>query len=209
MLASLKKHIHYKRRQFKEIRRITDSLTMEEIFIRLDYSENYKPKHQTEIQSAYFGPHAHIIKMVNCQSQLPTRRVISRELHSYRVSIKSSPIHWKNSTNKLKLCILLAMGMPRNFNHAVSYAHPDITHRDITIDIINETHHGKSPIDGIGGTLKNLVYCRVLSDVVINTPPEFAEFSNQIRSVDCLYLDKSEFIQEPEELSKATPIPSS
>ena len=27
-------------------------------------------------------------------------------------------------------------------------------------------------------------------------------------SVDCLYLDKSEFIQEPEEVSKATPIPS-
>ena len=34
------------------------------------------------------------------------------------------------------------------------------------------------------------------------------ELANQINSVDCLLLDKSEFIQEPEEISKATPIPS-
>ena len=55
MVEALKEHIHYKRRQFKEIRRITDSLTMEVILIHLDYSEKYKLKHQNEIQSAYFG----------------------------------------------------------------------------------------------------------------------------------------------------------
>ena len=64
-------------------------------------------------------------------------------------------------------------------------------------------------MDGIGGTIKNLVYGRVLSeDVVINTPQEFAEFANQISSVDCLLLDKLDVIQEPQEVSKATPIPS-
>ena len=31
IVETLKEHIHYKWRQFKEIRRITDSLTMEEI----------------------------------------------------------------------------------------------------------------------------------------------------------------------------------
>ena len=59
------------------------------------------------------------------------------------------------------------------------------------------------------GLVENLVYRRVLSgDVVINTPREFAEFANQISSVNCLFLNKSEFIQEPEEVSKAMPIPS-
>ena len=42
----------------------------------------------------------------------------------------------------------------------------------------------------------------------MNIPREFAKFSNQISSVDSLFLDKSTFIQEPEEVSKATPIPS-
>ena len=58
-------------------------------------------------------------------------------------------------------------------------------------------------------TVKNLVYRRVLSgDVVINTLREFVQLANQINSVDCLLFGKSEFIQEPEEISKAMPIPS-
>ena len=55
MVETLKEHIYYKRRQSKEICRVTVSLTMEEILINLDYSENYKSKHQNEIQSAFFG----------------------------------------------------------------------------------------------------------------------------------------------------------
>ena len=55
----------------------------------------------------------------------------------------------------------------------------------------------------------DLVYLRVLSgDVVINNTREFTEFADQMSSVDCLFLGKSRFIQEPEELSKAMPIPS-
>ena len=55
MVKSLREHIHYKRRQFKEIRRITDSVAVEEILIHLDYSKNCKSKHQNEFQSAYFN----------------------------------------------------------------------------------------------------------------------------------------------------------
>ena len=51
----IKAHIYTKRRQFAEIKRITDELGKDEIMIHLDYSENYKCKHQNEIQSAYFG----------------------------------------------------------------------------------------------------------------------------------------------------------
>ena len=70
---------------------------------------------------------------------------------------------------------------------------------DITIEWqYKEAHHVKGLIDRIGGTVKNLIYCWVLSgDVVINTSREFA---NQISSVDCLFLNKSEFILEPEEV---------
>ena len=41
--------------KFKEIRCISNSLTMEEILIHLDCSENYKAKHQNEIQGTYFS----------------------------------------------------------------------------------------------------------------------------------------------------------
>ena len=62
-------------------------------------------------------------------------------------------------------------------------------------------------MDSIVGTVKNLVYRRILSGyLVVNTPREFTELANQISSVDCLLLGKPEFIQEPEEVSKARPI---
>ena len=51
----MKAQIHTKRRQFKEITRITDNLNEDEIWIHLDYSENYKCQHQNKIQNAYFG----------------------------------------------------------------------------------------------------------------------------------------------------------
>ena len=52
----------------------------------------------------------------------------------------------------------------------------------------NEAHHGKGPMDGIGGTVKNLVYRKVFSgDVVINTPKEFADFANGITSIACIW----------------------
>ena len=73
----------------------------------------------------------------------------------------------------------------------------------------NEAHHGKGPMDGIGGTVKILVYRRGLSgDVVINTPKEFANFADQITSVNCLFLENTELLKEPEEVTKAPPIPS-
>jgi len=48
----IKAHIYTKRRQFAEIKRVTDELGEDEIVIHLDYSENYKCKQQ---KSAYFG----------------------------------------------------------------------------------------------------------------------------------------------------------
>ena len=64
-------------------------------------------------------------------------------------------------------------------------------------------------MDGIGGTIKNLVYRKMLSgDVVIDTPKKFAEFANKICNVDCLLLSKEQLLKEPEEVAKVAPIPT-
>ena len=71
----------------------------------------------------------------------------------------------------------------------------------------NEVHHRKGSMNGIGGTIKNLVYRKVLSrDVVISTPKKFAKFANEISNVDCLFLLKEQLLKEPEEVAKAAPI---
>ena len=73
----------------------------------------------------------------------------------------------------------------------------------------NKAHHGKGTVDGIGATIKNLVYRKVMSgDVVIDTPKKFTEFANKTCNVDCLLLSKEQLLKEPEEVAKAAPIPT-
>ena len=45
-------------------------------------------------------------------------------------------------------------------------------------------------------------------NVVNNTPNRFAEFANEVRNVDCLFLSKGHLLKEPEEVTKGTPIPT-
>ena len=54
-IRKLKEHIHTKRIQQSEIKRLKETLKFNEILVHLDYSENYKSKDQNEVQRAYFG----------------------------------------------------------------------------------------------------------------------------------------------------------
>ena len=52
-----------------------------------------------------------------------------------------------------------------------------------------ESHHGKSPMDGVGGTVENTGYRRVLAgDFLIDNPKQFASFAQEVCNVDLLFL---------------------
>ena len=64
---------------------------------------------------------------------------------------------------------------------------------DQAIDVewhYNKTHHGKGPMDVVGGTIKNLDFCAVKSGKVsVRDPEEFAKAANDIvLSVRSLYM---------------------
>ena len=72
-----------------------------------------------------------------------------------------------------------------------------------------EAHHGKGPMDSIGGNIKNMVFKKVLSGTtVINTPKVFAEFANTVSTISCLYLPNEDLLQEPDHAKDCTPIPN-
>ena len=114
-------------------------------------------------------------------------------------------------SRQIKTVYIVSDGCASQFrsHHVFSFLthiHPDIT----TEWNYNEAHHGKGLMDGIGDTVKNLVYCRVLSGDELLTLFENSQ-NLQIKLavlIVKLFLDWSEFIQESEEVSKATPIPS-
>ena len=67
----------------------------------------------------------------------------------------------------------------------------------------HERHHGKSPIDGIGGTLKNSVY-RMQGECVIDTPKQFAEYAERsVKGITSLYLPTEEFLKEQEDIESS------
>ena len=64
-------------------------------------------------------------------------------------------------------------------------------------------------MDGIRGTIKNMVFKKFLSgSTVINRPKEFAEFANTVSTISCLYLPNEDLLQEPDHVKHCTPIPS-
>ena len=83
------------------------------------------------------------------------------------------------------------MDVPRNFDYTLFSVCLLTFSRGIHIQWhYNEANNGKGSMDGIGGTIKNLVSQRVLS--------EDATFVDQISNIDCLFLEKDELLEEAE-----------
>ena len=63
----------------------------------------------------------------------------------------------------------------------------------------NERHHGKGPMDGVGGTVKNVVFRKAKSgQIVIYSPREFCEAVNTfVLSILAEHFPESETIIEP------------
>ena len=57
----------------------------------------------------------------------------------------------------------------------------------------NERHHGKGPIDGIRGCVKNVVYHVVMAGrEVIKSPKEFAECDQKLmKGIHCVIISQS------------------
>ena len=73
----------------------------------------------------------------------------------------------------------------------------------------NEGHHGKVPMDDVGGTIKNVIFRKVKSgQIVVHTPKEFSDAAMKfVSSIITVYLPKSDEIVEPESIHQAPSIP--
>ena len=75
----------------------------------------------------------------------------------------------------------------------------------------NEAHHGKGPMDGIGGTIKNdMVFRQVKSGkIIINSAEDFYNAANQFcPSKTTLFQPAGEIMSEPDDIEKAPIIPT-
>ena len=87
-----------------------------------------------------------------------------------------------------------------------------ISYYDRTLNMsgfYNERHHGKGPIDGAGGAVKNVVFRDATSEkCTINLPKEFTEYADKRgESITTLYFPEWKLFEGPNEVAKAPKIP--
>ena len=124
-----------------------------------------------------------------CQSHLPHRFLIDDR---YRRNVKK-PFHCIHSTTIIRIPNLVGCG-PQFWSKFV-FKLLALIHPEIGVEWhYNEAHHGKGPMDGIWGTVKNTIFRKVLSgEVVIGSQEEFARYANQICQAEIP--DKPEDVQ--------------
>ena len=73
----------------------------------------------------------------------------------------------------------------------------------------NEGHHGKVPMDDVGGTIKNVIVLKVKSgQIVVYAPKKFSDPAMKfVPFIITVYLPKSNEIVEPERIHQAPSIP--
>ena len=74
--------------------------------------------------------------------------------------------------------------------------------------LYNEHHHGKDQMDGVGRTVKNVIFSKVKSyQVVIYLPQEFSETVKIfVPEIHAVYLSKSKNIIEPKRIESSRKI---
>ena len=84
--------------------------------------------------------------------------------------------------NKIDMVYIVSDGCASRFWSKFVFKLLTLNHPEIGLEWHrSEAHHGKGPMVGIGGTVKNTVFRKVLSgEVVIGSPEGFAQYANQI-----------------------------
>ena len=221
-IQRLKEHIFAKRQQQSKISHLKTHLKSNEILLHVDYSENYKSKDQNEIQSAYFGqstfslftacPYYRCLESdkIKTMSTTVTSEASDKSRMASMTCVSKVIEHVISEIpNSINTVYVVSDGCASQFRSRFVFKLLTTMHPEMNLEWhYNEAHHGKGPMDGIGGAVKNAVFRKVLSGAVkISSPKEFAEYVNHVSEVHSLYLPTDEIPPEPEEVANATAIP--
>ena len=167
-VGALKEHIHRKRIQVESYNLQKAELKEGEALVHVDYSESYKNKQQNEIQSAYFGQSSFSL-FTACVyyrdengefTKLPICVISESNDHSRAAALTCVDLVVKEVEKHIALSkiILWSDGCASQFRSRFVFKLLAHYRPDLEMSwFYNGAHHGKGPMDGIGGTVKNVV----------------------------------------------------
>ena len=220
-IKELKLHIHVRNEQYAVYNRLKEEMPGNSMLLHVDYAESYENKQQDECQSAYFGhttfsiftavvylrrngelihENVVVISEANDHSRIATHSCISKVIDI----VIQKHTHFK-TYHSIDLNIW-SDGCSSQFRSKYVFALTSMFHERFNVTrYYNERHHGKGPMDGLGGCIKNIVYRAVMAGKeIIKTPKEFAECAQRhVNNVHCEYLPIEMIMEEPARIEKA------
>ena len=148
---------------------LKENLKPGEIFLHVDYSENYVNKQQGEIQSAHFGQDSFSIFTACCYLHDADGKLVTENVTVIPEASNHSRIPAFSCVNKvfnffrekrnLPLKVTLHVwsdGCAGQFRSRYVFSLLSIMDKTVNLGwYYNEQHHGKGPMDGVGGAIKN------------------------------------------------------
>ena len=199
----LQEHLTRKQIMSHEYQNQRDNLGPDEIMIHVDFARNYANDQQNAVKSAYFGTKQFSLftvviyykvgekteKMSLCYITLVNQHSCE---NVYLLSNEILKLIEERFSNRTLSFIFWSDGASKEFRS--KYAFDLFAHLQPNKTIswyYFEHDHGKGPVDGVGGTVKNTVLRRVLAkEVVIESPQHFASYANSIiENVTVLFVD--------------------
>ena len=219
-MTTLKDHIYVKRVQFNYYNNIKNKLGKSALLLHGDYSESYEKKQQHEIQSAYFGDTTFSIFTACCYLRDSEDNLVSESItvtselpdHSRAavitcVSKVIENVRENHQHLPLRINVYVCSdGCAAQFRSRYAFTLMSTLDTPLNLTLCcNERHHGKGPMDGIGGTLKNSIYWDVISrKCVIDTPKQFAKYAESaVKGITSLYLPTKEVLKEPDDIGNS------
>ena len=186
------------------------------MLVHVDSAESYRNDQQNEIQSVYFGNQSFSLFTLCCYfkgvtSEISNKSVVVVTENSDHNRITSMSCLKKVIDTMETECgksftnvILWSDGMGAQFQSRFIFqlfAGTMFFNKSLRW-FYNERHHGKGPMDGVGGTIKNVIFRKVKSgQIVVHTPKEFSDAAMKfVPSIITVYLPRSDEIIEPESI---------
>ena len=207
-LTKFRDHVFRVKRQFRMSRELKEHLPDNEVYVHMDFAENYACKTADEIQSAYWN-----------SSQVTLHPIViyyreNKEIkHHSLVAISNTLVH-ASSTVVAILDKLYALQLPelQNVKHVHYWTDsPTSQYRNRYIfDLVLsheerygssatwnyfESGHGKGPCDGVGGTVKRMADQAVNAQKAdIQDADDFLSWAqtSSIRGITFFFVKKSE-----------------
>lgn len=222
-LLRFKKHWYINKQQSKYFLNQKLSQSNKEIVLQIDFAENFAVFHQDEVQAAHFG-YDQITIFTACawhKSQAKSMVIISDSLlhdkFAVWVFLQKIIEHLKEEFPDTQKISIFSDGCASQFKNRFILTSLPLIEKNNKIKVtwsFFATSHGKGAVDGIGGTIKRIVWQAIKArKIQITSAKDFAKYASKVvKQIQIFYIDKEKIDDCSSEFknicSTARPIPS-